>query len=73
MNKSLKTVVIAPITSTYKPYPTRIAISQNKTTGWIAVDQIRSRDKQRIVGIVGQMSESDIELVKAVMKETYVD
>ena len=52
MNKYLQTIVIAPMTSSSKPYPTRVEIKYNKTKGWIVLDQIRTVDRQRIVKIL---------------------
>lgn len=48
MNKYLQTIVIAPMTSSSKPYPTRVEIKHNKTKGWIVVDQVRTVERQRI-------------------------
>ena len=73
MNKYLQTIVIAPLTSSSKPYPTRIEINQTKTKGWIVLDQIRSVDKLRIVKKLGALTQIEIEKTKAIIKETYVD
>ena len=73
MNKHLKTIVIAPVTSTSKPYPTRIQIAGNLTKGWIVVDQIRVIDRQRVVKLLGDLKSEEIVELKAVIKETYVD
>ena len=73
MNKYLQTIVIAPLTSSSKPYPTRIEINQTKTKGWIVLDQIRSVDKIRIVKKLGALTRIEIEKTKAIIKETYVD
>jgi mRNA interferase MazF len=73
MNKFLNTIVVAPITSTSKSYPTRIEISGKTTKGWIVIDQIRTIDRRRILKIVGKLSEKEILEVKSVMKETFVD
>lgn len=59
MNKNIRTVVIAPITSSSKNYPTRIEIKGNSTKGWVMIDQIRTIDKQRIVKISGKISENE--------------
>ena len=48
MNKYLNTIVIAPMTSNSKSYPTRVEVNHNKTKGWIVLDQIRTIDRQRI-------------------------
>ena len=73
MNKYLNTIVIAPITSNSKPYPTRVEIKQNKTKGWIVLDQIRTIDRIRITKKLDQLAIKEIEKVKAVLKETFVD
>ena len=60
MNKYLQTIVIAPMTSSSKPYPTRIEVKHNKTKGWIVLDQIRTIDRQRIIKISGLLTEKEI-------------
>jgi len=73
MNLHLATLVIAPITSTSKPYPTRIEIKNSASKGWIVLDQIRTIDKLRIVKSFGALGAKEIEKIKSVMKETFVD
>ena len=73
MNKYLDTVVVAPMTSQSKTYPTRIKVEHNNKTGWVVIDQIRTIDKQRIVKILDQLTDNEISLVKQIIKETYVD
>ncbi len=41
--------------------------------GWVAIDQIRTIDKQRIIKVLGSLSISEINEVKSVIKETFVD
>ena len=57
INARLRTVVIAPITSTIKNYPTRIKIDKENVRGSIALDQIRAIDKIRIVAKIGSLDE----------------
>ena len=73
MNKYLQTIVLAPITSSSKPYPTRVEISLEKTSGWIVLDQIRTVDRQRIIKVLDSIPQSNIAAVKNILKETYVD
>lgn len=73
MNRHLRTVVIAPITSTEKDYPTRVPIRHPKVTGRIAIDQVRTIDKQRIIRILGALKPTAIVQCKLVLKETFVD
>ena len=72
MNKYLNTVVIAPMTTSSKNYPTRVKIKHVRKTGWIVIDQIRTIDKKRIIKLLGNLSKKEIEEVKGVIKETFV-
>ena len=73
MNKYLRTIVVTPMTTKSKKYPTRIEVKHDKRIGWIVIDQIRTIDKQRIVKVIGRLSQPEIKEVKSVMKETYID
>ena len=73
MNKFLRTVVIAPMTTSDKSYPTRITIVHDKKKGAAALDQIRTIDKTRIIKTLGKISKDEIDRCKAVIKETFVD
>lgn len=73
MNKFLNTIIIAPITSASKPYPTRIEINGKTTKGWIVIDQIRTIDRRRITKMFGKLSEKEIDVVKNVLRETFID
>ena len=73
MNKYLNTIVIAPMTNSSKSYPTRVEVKHNKIKGWIVLDQIRTIDKQRITKKLDHLTEKEIEKVKTILKETFVD
>ena len=73
MNKYLQTIVVAPLTSSSKPYPTRVEIKQTKTTGWVVLDQIRTVDRTRIIKKLGNLTTSEIDDVKNVIMEKYVE
>lgn len=73
MNKFLNTVVIAPMTTSSKNYPTRMEITHDNKIGWIVLDQIRTIDKQRIIKDLGRLTKSEINKLKSVLKETYID
>jgi mRNA interferase MazF len=73
MNKYLQTIVVAPMTSTSKPYPTRVEIKHQKKKGWIVLDQIRTIDRNRIIKVAGILLSKEIEQVKSIIKETFVD
>jgi mRNA interferase MazF len=73
MNKYLNTVIIAPMTSQSKKYPTRVSVRHENKTGWIVLDQIRTIDKQRIIKILDSLKDIEIEKVKMIIKELLVD
>jgi mRNA interferase MazF len=73
MNKYLDTVVLAPMTTTSKKYPTRIEVKHDNKIGWMVLDQIRTIDKQRIIKVLGKLSRPEIKEVKSIVKETFVD
>lgn len=73
MNKFLQTIVVAPMTSSSKPYPTRVEVKHNATKGWVVIDQIRTIDRTRIVKCFESLTSKEIEKVKKVIQETFVD
>lgn len=73
MNDHLRTVVIAPMNTSSKNYPTRVEIKHDNKIGWIVIDQIRTVDKQRILKDLGKLSRPEIKKVKSILKETFVD
>ena len=73
MNRYLQTVIIAPITSQSKHYPTRIEVKHNNKKGWIVLDQIRTVDKQRILKVLDKLTDKEIAKLKSIIKETFVD
>jgi len=73
MNRHLQTIVIAPMTSNSKNYPTRVPVKHNKTKGWIVLDQIRTIDRLRVVKTFEPLTEKEIADVKNVLRETYVE
>jgi len=72
MNKYLRTVVIAPMTTQSKEYPTRVEVKHDKKEGWVVLDQVRTIDKQRILKLLGRLSKPEIRAVKNRIWETYV-
>ena len=73
MNKYLRTIIVAPMTTTSKEYPTRIEIKHDRKTGWVVIDQIRTIDKQRIIRVLGGLTRPEIKELKSVIKETFID
>ena len=58
MNNYINTVIIAPMTSKGRNYPTRIPCQFQGTDGQIVIDQIRTVDKKRLIKRLGKLDES---------------
>ena len=54
-NRHLQTVTAAPLTSTIKPWPTRVDCQFDGRSGQIAIDQIRAIDKARLIKRLGRL------------------
>jgi mRNA interferase MazF len=61
------------MTTNLKKYPTRVSILHNKKKGMIALDQIRTVDKVRIIKEFESLTDTEIKECKEVIKETFVD
>ena len=72
MNAGLRTVQVAPMTSTLREYPWRVAIVFKKKKGSIALDQIRTVDKQRLVKRAGALQQDTIDSVKDILHEMLI-
>ena len=57
MNLHIDTVIIAPMTTKGRPYPTRVPVRFKGKSGQIVLDQIRTVDKIRLVKRVGKIDE----------------
>ena len=58
MNRHIATVIVAPMTSKGRPYPSRVACRFQGRDGQVVLDQIRTVDKSRLVGRLGVISPS---------------
>ncbi len=58
MNRHLGTVIIAPMTTKGRPYPTRVTCLFQGKSGQIVLDQIRTIDKGRLVKLLGKLTPS---------------
>ena len=59
MNRNIRTVIIAPMTSAQKEYPTRVSCTFQKKKGEIVLDQLRTIDKARLVKKIGKIDSKD--------------
>lgn len=73
MNDHLHTVQVAPLTSTTREYPWRVPIKFQGKNGMVALDQIRTVDKARLVRKVGKAPLQVADEVRASLREMLVD
>ncbi len=71
VNKYLNTVTVAAMTSVMKPYPTRVTCIFQKHQGQVALDQIRSVDKLRLIKKLGVMDKRTCKIVCDVLAELF--
>jgi mRNA interferase MazF len=57
MNRSIRTVIVAPMTTKGRPYPTRIDFRFDGKEGQVVLDQIRTLDKVRLIKRLGRLGE----------------
>lgn len=71
MNEFLMTVIVAPMTTTVRPYPTRVPVRFRAKSGQIALDQMRSVDIQRLVRKLGTISSNSALVVSEILFEMF--
>jgi len=70
MNRHIQTVIVAPMTTKGRPYPTRVDCTFQGTPGQIVLDQIRTVDKSGLVkrlGVLDQPSQAEVLQTLAMM------
>lgn len=72
INFYLKTVLVAPLTSTINDIPFRVRILLNEKISMIALDQIRAIDRNRIYAYIGKLNVESIKEVKNTINEMLV-
>jgi mRNA interferase MazF len=69
MNGNIRTVIVAPMTSSIKEYPTRVSCTFRKKTGQIVLDQVRTIDKSRLMKKLGTInSKAQLDVVSVLQR-----
>lgn len=71
MNRHIATIIVAPMTSKGRSYPSRVACRFQGKDGLIVLDQIRTVDKIRLVRRLGRIDEQVQSNVLAVLAELF--
>ena len=76
MNDVLKTIIVAPITSTDRKIPTRVLIKSTAQSGlandsYAMLDQIKTIDKSRVIRPLGAVSDSEKQILTERLHELF--
>ena len=71
MNRHIGTVMIAPMTTKGRDYPTRVPVTFQKKNGQIVLDQIRTVDKRRLIQQLGKIDQRTAAKVLQVLSEMF--
>jgi|SRR3990172_11433448 len=71
MNHYIRTVIVAPMTTKGRAYPTRIPCRFKGKTGHVVLDQLRTVDSVRLVQKLGSISQKTASDVLAVLQEMF--
>jgi mRNA interferase MazF len=71
LNRHLNTVIVAPITRADKGYLSRYKLNQLDVDGFVALDQIRTIDKERVVRIICKIREENEQPICALLTELF--
>jgi len=72
MNVHLRTVMVAPMTTVERPYPTRVSVNFQGKRGQVALDQLRAVDHGRLVRKLGSISPRTAQSVSTTLVEMFV-
>lgn len=73
MNRHISTVIVAPMTTRGKSYPSRVACKFQGKKGYVVLDQIRTADKSRLARKLGRIRKDNQQEVLSVIAEMFSD
>ena len=71
MNGAISTVIIAPMTTKGRDYPTRVPCTFQGKSGQVVLDQLRTVDKQRLAKRLGEVEASTADEVLGTLAELF--
>ena len=71
LNASLSTLIVAPMTTGGKPYPTRVPVVFQAVPGRVALDQLRTVDRSRLVKKLGAISLTEAQAVISCLQQLF--
>ncbi len=73
MNRHIATVIIAPMTTRGRNYPTRVGCEFEGKSGQVVLDQLRTVDKKRLVKKVGKIDKKTQQAVLLTLAEMFAE
>lgn len=73
MNRYIRTVIVAPMTTRGRSYPTRVTCRFQRKSGQIVLDQIRTVDKTRLVKRLGSVDDESGSAVLRALQEMFAE
>ena len=71
MNRTIRTVIVAPMTTRRRSYPSRVPCTFQRRRGEVVLHQIRSVDKKRLVRRLGRLSAGTAQSVLETLREIF--
>ena len=71
MHQHIRTVIIAPMTTRGRPYPTRVACKFKGKVDQVVLDQIRTVDRERLVRRLGRLDRKTCDAVLRLLGELF--
>ncbi len=71
INRFINTIIVAPMTTKGRPYPTRVPLKFKSKRGHVVLDQIRTVDKTRLVKKLGQVDGQTQRAVLSLLNEMF--
>ena len=73
LNQHLRTVIVAPMTTGGQAYPWRVACRFQSRWGFVALDQLRTVDSERLVKRLGRLSAATTTEVLDTLQEMFAE
>jgi mRNA interferase MazF len=71
MNRYLRTVIVAPMTTSERRYPVRVPVTFGEKNGQVALDQIRAVDKARLGRHLGTLENKALQQISDILVEMF--
>ncbi len=71
LNTHLRTAIVAPMTTGGQAYPWRVACAFQRRRGFVALDQVRTIDTERLVKRLGRLSPDTVTAVLRGLQEMF--